>query len=224
MPRETNTIRRKDDRDNGIVLLLILFLFLFELGIGFLTYLTGPLLVVGKPDIKVAAVVMADFNVGTTTSVDVEPAPAKPEKQPPKVKVLEIKRDESIQTVTPSTTTSTATITTASTTATSSPILAIDTHTLTYVAGINGSLAGSTTQTVTSGESGTEVVALPNINYHYRFVDWSDGSIANPRTDTNVTDNIFVTANFAYTLNSGDRTNTDTPTPPPPPPPPGGPD
>ncbi|MEK7554010.1 MAG: hypothetical protein AAB517_01435, partial [Patescibacteria group bacterium] len=66
MPRETGTIRTKDDRDNIIVWLLILFLFLFELGVGFLTYLTGPLLVVGKPDIKTASVVMADFNVGTT--------------------------------------------------------------------------------------------------------------------------------------------------------------
>ena len=37
----------------------------------------------------------------------------------------------------------------------------------------------------------------------YHFVDWSDGSTANPRTDTNVTANVTVTANFAintYTL------------------------
>ena len=37
----------------------------------------------------------------------------------------------------------------------------------------------------------------------YHFVNWSDASTANPRTDTNVTANITVTANFAidtYTL------------------------
>ena len=31
----------------------------------------------------------------------------------------------------------------------------------------------------------------------YHFVDWSDGSTNNPRTDTNVTANVNVTANFA---------------------------
>ena len=43
---------------------------------------------------------------------------------------------------------------------------------------------------------------MPNSGYH--FVNWSDGvSTANPRTDTNVTANVTVTANFAintYTL------------------------
>src|SRR5206468_9791902 len=34
-------------------------------------------------------------------------------------------------------------------------------------------------------------------NSHYHFVNWSDGSTANPRTDTHVTANISVTANFA---------------------------
>ena len=42
---------------------------------------------------------------------------------------------------------------------------------------------------------------MPNTGYH--FVNWSDASTENPRTDTNVTANISVTANFAintYTL------------------------
>ena len=51
------------------------------------------------------------------------------------------------------------------------------------------------------GASGTAVTAVPNTGYH--FVNWSDGSTADPRTDTNVQANISVTANFAvntYTL------------------------
>src|SRR6185295_19737978 len=56
-------------------------------------------------------------------------------------------------------------------------------------------------QTVSCGDSGTAVTAVPNACYH--FVNWSDGSTANPRTDTNVNANVNVTANFAintYTL------------------------
>jgi hypothetical protein len=44
-------------------------------------------------------------------------------------------------------------------------------------------------------------MAVPATGYH--FVQWSDASTANPRTDTNVTGNITVTASFAintYTL------------------------
>ncbi len=72
---------------------------------------------------------------------------------------------------------------------------AINTFTLTYTAGSNGSLSGNTTQTVNYNGSGTAVTAVPNTGYH--FVNWSDASTANPRTDTNVTANISVTANFA---------------------------
>ncbi len=78
---------------------------------------------------------------------------------------------------------------------------AANTYTLTYTAGSNGSLSGNTTQTVNYNGSGTAVTAVPNTGYH--FVNWSDASTANPRTDTNVTANITVTANFAintYTL------------------------
>lgn len=76
-----------------------------------------------------------------------------------------------------------------------------NTYTLTYTAGANGAISGTTPQTVNSGGSGTAVTAVPNTGYH--FVNWSDASVANPRTDVNVTNNISVTANFAintYTL------------------------
>ena len=78
---------------------------------------------------------------------------------------------------------------------------AIDTYTLTYTAGANGSIRGTSPQTVDYGADGTAVTAVPAPGYH--FVSWSDASTANPRTDTNVTANITVTANFAintYTL------------------------
>lgn len=67
-------------------------------------------------------------------------------------------------------------------------------YTLTYTAGPNGTLSGNTTQLVSSSGSGTAVTAVPAANYN--FVNWSDGSTANPRTDTNVTANKSVTANF----------------------------
>src|SRR5205814_6277543 len=72
---------------------------------------------------------------------------------------------------------------------------AINTYTLTYTAGANGTLSGTSPQTVNHGANGSAVTAVPNTGYH--FVNWSDGSTANPRTDTNVTGNISVTANFA---------------------------
>lgn len=74
-------------------------------------------------------------------------------------------------------------------------------YTLTYTTDGNGVISGTTPQTVISGGSGTTVTAVPNTGYH--FVQWSDGSTANPRTDTNVTASINVTARFAintYTL------------------------
>ncbi|MBN1868241.1 InlB B-repeat-containing protein [Candidatus Sumerlaeota bacterium] len=78
---------------------------------------------------------------------------------------------------------------------------ALDQYTLTYTAGANGSISGTSPQTVEHGSDGTAVEAIPNTGYH--FVNWSDLSTQNPRTDTDVTGNISVTANFAinqYTL------------------------
>jgi len=74
-------------------------------------------------------------------------------------------------------------------------------YTLTYTAGANGSIGGASPQTADYGGSGTAVTAVPNTGSH--FVNWSDGSTQNPRTDINVTANISVMANFtiyAYTL------------------------
>lgn len=75
----------------------------------------------------------------------------------------------------------------------------INTYTLTYSAGTNGSISGDSPQTVDYGSDGSEVEALPDDGY--TFVDWSDGSTDNPRTDVNVTADISVTANFAEATN-----------------------
>jgi uncharacterized repeat protein (TIGR02543 family) len=78
---------------------------------------------------------------------------------------------------------------------------AINTYTLTYTAGANGTISGTTPQTVNYGTSGTQVTAIANTGYH--FVSWSDGVTTAARTDTNVTGNISVTASFTintYTL------------------------
>jgi hypothetical protein len=71
----------------------------------------------------------------------------------------------------------------------------INTYTLTYTAGDNGSISGEISQTVEHGASGTAVTAVPDSGYH--FAGWSDGVTTATRTDTNVTDSITVTANFA---------------------------
>jgi hypothetical protein len=85
---------------------------------------------------------------------------------------------------------------------------AINTYTLTYTAGANGSLTGTSPQTVNHGANGSAVTAVANT--HYSFVDWSDGSTANPRTDTNVVANKSVTANFTidtFTITSSTGAN-----------------
>ena len=72
------------------------------------------------------------------------------------------------------------------------------TYTLTYAAGTHGTLTGTTSQSVILGGSGSAVTAVPDEYYH--FVDWSDASTENPRTDVNVAGAISVTANFAADL------------------------
>ncbi len=74
------------------------------------------------------------------------------------------------------------------------------TYILTYGAGANGTISGASPQTVNYGGNGTAVTAVANSGY--TFTNWSDGSIANPRTDTDVTANISVTANFIVNTNS----------------------
>jgi hypothetical protein len=75
------------------------------------------------------------------------------------------------------------------------------TYTLTYTAGDGGTISGTSPQTVEHGSSGTEVTAVPDTGY--QFTSWSDGVTTAARTDTNVTADLSVTANFApltYTL------------------------
>src|SRR5690606_4421252 len=74
-------------------------------------------------------------------------------------------------------------------------------YTLTYAAGANGSILGASPQVVNEGSNGSAVTAVPDFGYH--FVEWSDGSTQNPRTDLNVAADVSVTATFAinvYTL------------------------
>ena len=77
----------------------------------------------------------------------------------------------------------------------------IPTFTLTYIAGPNGSLTGSASQTVSLGADGTAVTAVAVDGFH--FSNWSDGVLAAARTDTNVSTNISATANFVVDLKGG---------------------
>ncbi len=69
------------------------------------------------------------------------------------------------------------------------------TYTLDYSAGANGTLSGNTSQIVEENNDGSPVEAIANTGHH--FVQRSDGSTQNPRTDLNVTGNVSVTAEFA---------------------------
>jgi len=74
-------------------------------------------------------------------------------------------------------------------------LFVINSYTLTYVAGANGTITGSTPQTVTHGASGSPVTAVPDTGY--QFVKWSDDVVTAARTDANVTADITATATFA---------------------------
>ena len=65
---------------------------------------------------------------------------------------------------------------------------------LSYTAGAGGTISGSASQTVSRGGSGSAVIATPDTGYS--FVDWSDGYLNAERTDSSVTANKAVTANF----------------------------
>ena len=69
------------------------------------------------------------------------------------------------------------------------------TYTLTYTAGANGSISGTSPQTVNEGSNGSAVTAAADTGYS--FSSWSDSSTQNPRTDTNVSANVSVTASFS---------------------------
>ncbi len=70
--------------------------------------------------------------------------------------------------------------------------------TLTYAAGSNGTLTGSTEQVIGSGGTGTAVTAVPDEGFG--FDRWSDGRTDNPRTDIGATTDLNVTAEFVPTL------------------------
>lgn len=71
----------------------------------------------------------------------------------------------------------------------------INSYTLTYTAGVNGTISGITPQNVNYSASGTAVTAVANSGYH--FVQWSDGGTSAARTDNNITASLSVSATFA---------------------------
>lgn len=78
------------------------------------------------------------------------------------------------------------------------------TYTLTYVASNGGYLVGNLSQTVTYGESGTKVTAVPNDGY--RFVKWSDDKVEDTRCDTEINSSVSVTAEFEFLFAGGEGT------------------
>ncbi|GAB1477351.1 hypothetical protein MASR2M70_21890 [Bacillota bacterium] len=84
---------------------------------------------------------------------------------------------------------------------------AVNTYSLTYTAGANGSITGNASQTVNHGGSGTAVTAVPASGYH--FVKWSDNVTTATRTDTNITANLSVTAEFAVNHSSSGQQTTE---------------
>lgn len=79
-------------------------------------------------------------------------------------------------------------------------------YALSYTAGPFGSITGTAVQNVAENADGTAVTAVPSPGY--RFTQWSDASTANPRTDTNVTANLAVTAGFVTLANPGSGGST----------------
>ena len=67
-------------------------------------------------------------------------------------------------------------------------------YTLTYVAGINGSISGISVQSVIYGGIGYIVEAVPDTDYH--FVSWDDGLLTAIRRDVEIKSNLTVTASF----------------------------
>jgi hypothetical protein len=70
----------------------------------------------------------------------------------------------------------------------------VTSYTLAYFSDTNGSVSGSTPQSIEEGQSGSTVTAIPNQGYVFSV--WSDGSFDNPRLDTAVSADTTVTASF----------------------------
>jgi surface protein len=77
--------------------------------------------------------------------------------------------------------------------------------TATYLTSAGGVLIGDTLQYIVDGTGGTAVTVVPTDGY--RFVSWSDGSIDNPRTDSNLTADISVTA-ILESVDAGSGSNS----------------
>ncbi|MGO4109567.1 InlB B-repeat-containing protein [Paenibacillus sp. YAF4_2] len=81
----------------------------------------------------------------------------------------------------------------------------INEYTLTYTAGLHGTLTGDAAQMVLHSSDGTEVTAVPDAGY--RFVSWSDGVGTATRTDLGVSSNLNVTATFTEISNNSSGSN-----------------
>lgn len=68
-------------------------------------------------------------------------------------------------------------------------------YTVTFLAGSNGIISGTSPQTIEYGNDTSWVTATANSGYH--FTTWSDNNTQNPRRIIMVTSNKTVTANFA---------------------------
>ena len=93
---------------------------------------------------------------------------------------------------------------------------AIDTHTVTFIEGANGSITGTLVQVVNHGSNCTPVTAAANPNYHFTGWTGSYTGSNNPLTIQNVTADMTITANFAIdrkTLISSSSSNGTVTTP-----------
>ncbi len=71
----------------------------------------------------------------------------------------------------------------------------LNNYVVTFLAGSNGSISGTTPQNIDHGTSTSQITAAPNANYH--FTNWSDASTVNPRTISSVETTTTLTATFA---------------------------
>jgi uncharacterized delta-60 repeat protein len=84
----------------------------------------------------------------------------------------------------------------------------INSYTVNYLSGANGSLTGNTAQVINHGGNATVVSAVANVGYV--FDTWSDTSITSSKSVTNVVSNLSLTASFvADTDNDGVRDTLD---------------
>lgn len=87
------------------------------------------------------------------------------------------------------------------------------TYTINFSAGINGSIKGTTTQTVSYGNSTKSVSAVPDTDYKLENWTGTGGfeSVANPLIIKNVSADMEITANFAPASESANLTVTSNP-------------